>query len=140
VTTVGENDHSLVLRLDWRGVSLILTGDLTASGEDALLAARAPLAATVLKVGHHGSRSSTAEPLVDGSRPRVAVVSVGARNPFRHPAPEVLARLTEAGARLYRTDRDGAVIVETDASSVWVTSWATGRTDRFDVWPPIAAW
>ena len=65
------------------------------------------------------------------------MVSVGARNPFRHPAPEVLARLTDAGARLYRTDRDGAVIVETDASSVWVTSWDGAHRD---VWPAVAAW
>jgi competence protein ComEC len=140
VATPGENDHSLVLRLDWRGVSVLLTGDLTSSGEAALLAARAPLATTILKVGHHGSRSSTAAPLVDASRPRVAVVSVGARNPFRHPAPEVLARLAESGARLYRTDRDGAVIVETDGASVWITAWASRRTDRLDVWPRAAAW
>ncbi len=133
----GENDRSLVLRLDWRGVSLLLTGDLTASGEEGLLGARAPLAATVLKVAHHGSRTSTAEPFVGASRPRVAIVSVGARNPFRHPAPEVLGRLEDMGARVYRTDRDGAVIVETDGASLWVTRWATGQTERFALGPDV---
>jgi len=133
--TTGENDRSLVLRLDWRGVSFLLTGDLTASGEEALLAERAPLAATVLKVAHHGSRTSTAEPFVNASQPRLAVVSVGARNPFRHPAPEVLGRLDLAGARVHRTDRDGAVIVETDGASLWVTRWATRRTEHIPLAP-----
>ena len=137
--TAGENDRSLVLRLDWRGVSILLTGDLTTSGEELLLTDRAPLAATVLKVAHHGSRTSTAAPFVNASRPLLAVVSVGARNPFRHPAPEVLVRLGLAGARVYRTDRDGAVIVETDGASLWVTRWATGRTERFELGPEPAA-
>jgi competence protein ComEC len=138
--SAGENEHSLVLRLDWRGVSLLLTGDLTAAGEEALLDARAPLAATVLKVGHHGSRSSTGEPLVNASRPVAAVISVGPRNPFRHPAPEVVERLADAGARVYRTDRDGAVIVETDGQSLWVTTWASRRTERFDLDAAPVAW
>jgi len=133
--TPGENDRSLVLRLDWRGVSFLLTGDLTASGEEALVGDRAPLAATVLKVAHHGSRTSTAEPFVSASQPRLAVVSVGARNPFRHPAPEVVARLDRAGARVYRTDRDGAVIVETDGVNLWVTRWATARMEHFAIAP-----
>ena len=136
----GENDHSLVLRLDWRGIALLLTGDLTVRGEERLLAGRAPLAATVLKVGHHGSRGSTAAPFVEASRPRIAVVSVGARNPFRHPAPEVLDRLAIAGARLYRTDRDGAVIVETDGRRLWVTRWAARRTDELPIAPDDRAW
>ena len=137
--TPGENDHSLVLRLDWRGVSILLTGDLTANGEEMLVNDRAPLAATVLKVAHHGSRTSTTEPFVNASRPLLAVVSVGARNPFRHPVPEVLARLALAGARVYRTDRDGAVIVETDGARLWVTRWATGRTERLELAPEPGA-
>ncbi|HKZ06416.1 MAG TPA: ComEC/Rec2 family competence protein, partial [Methylomirabilota bacterium] len=138
--SAGENDHSLVLRLDWRGVSLLLTGDLTAGGEETLLDGRAPLAATVLKVGHHGSRTSTGERLVNASRPVAAVISVGPRNPFRHPAPEVVARLAHSGARVYRTDRDGAVIVETDGASLWVTRWASRRIERFELGAAPAAW
>ena len=140
LASAGENDHSLVLRLDWRGVSFLLTGDLTAGGEEVLLDARAPLAVTVLKVGHHGSRSSTGVPLVNASRPVVAVISVGPRNPFRHPAPEVVQRLAESGARVYRTDRDGAVIVETDGANVWVTGWAARRTERFELGTRPTAW
>ena len=65
-------------------------------------------------------------PFLDAARPAFAVISAGARNPFRHPAPETLARLEAAGARVYRTDRDGAVIVETDGVRLWVTRWASG--------------
>jgi len=57
------------------------------------------------------------------------VISVGARNPFRHPHPEVLARLTQALATVYRTDRDGAVLMETDGVELHVTRWATRTTE-----------
>jgi competence protein ComEC len=64
------------------------------------------------------------------------VISVGARNPFRHPSPEAVARLEAAGARVYRTDRDGAVILETDGSVVRVTAWARRTTDTFRLEDP----
>ena len=113
-------------RLDWRGVSLLLTGDLGWDGEERLRGQAGPLRVTVLKVGHHGSRFSSSAPFLEAARPALAIISVGARNPFRHPAPEALARLEAAGARVYRTDRDGAVIVETDGARLWVTRWASG--------------
>jgi competence protein ComEC len=125
-----RNDGSLVLRLDWRGVAVLLTGDLTRAAERELVAAGAPVRAAVLKVAHHGSRSSTAPELVAAVRPRVALVSAGRRNPFGHPAPEVVARLEGAGARVYRTDRDGAILLATDGATLEVTAWATGRTER----------
>ena len=59
------------------------------------------------------------------------MISVGPRNPYGHPDPGVLERLAAAGARLYRTDRDGAVIVETDGRTLTVTRWAARATDRF---------
>ncbi len=131
------NDESLVLRLDWRGLSLLLPGDLGARGEALLLERAGPLQAIALKVAHHGSRSSSGAALLDAVRPRVAVISVGARNPFRHPSPEALARLLAAGARVYRTDRDGAVILESDGRVVRVTAWARGTTDTFHLAAPI---
>ena len=134
---LAANDDSLVLRLDWRGLSLLLTGDLGPRGEALLLERAGPLRATTLKVAHHGSRSSSGAALLDAVRPRLAVISVGARNPFRHPSPEVLARLEAAGARVYRTDRDGAVIVESDGREVRVTAWARGTTDVFHLGAPI---
>ena len=130
-----ENDRSLVLRLDWRGISLLLTGDLGAAGEAVVLARSLPLRATILKVGHHGSRYSSTEPFLDAIRPALAVISVGPRNPFRHPAPETLRRLQATGARVYRTDRDGAVVVETDGTALQVTRWADGAVERFALDP-----
>ena len=124
-----------MLRLDWRGFSLLLTGDLGAPGEEHLLASRAPVRALVLKVGHHGSRYSSTEEFLGATRAAVAVISVGARNPFHHPTPEALGRLDAAGARIYRTDRDGAVILETDGTTLSITRWASGLIDRFALDP-----
>jgi competence protein ComEC len=133
---VAANDQSLVLRLDWRGVSMLLPGDLGAQGEAALLARAGPLRALVLKVAHHGSRSSSGAPFLRAAQALVAVVSVGARNPFRHPSPDALARLEAAGAHIYRTDRDGAVMLETDGRVLRVTAWARGTTDTFHLADP----
>jgi competence protein ComEC len=130
------NDESLVLRLDWRGLSLLLPGDLGARGEALMLERGGPLRVLALKVAHHGSRSSTGAPFLAAARPRVAVISVGARNPFRHPSPEALARLEATGARVYRTDRDGAVILETDGTVLRVTAWARRTTDTFHLEDP----
>ena len=129
------NDASLVLRLDWRGVSLLLTGDLGREGEERLRGRAGPLRVLALKVAHHGSRFSSSAPFLEATRPAFAIVSAGARNPFRHPAPEVLQRLEAAGARVYRTDRDGAVIIETDGARLWVTRWARGTKEVFDLDP-----
>jgi len=131
----GQNEESLVLRLDWRGVSLLLTGDLGAPGEEHLLASRAPVRSLVLKVGHHGSRYSSTEDFLEATRALLAVISVGSRNSFGHPTPEALGRLEAAQARIYRTDRDGAVMLETDGRTLWVTRWASGAVDRFDLDP-----
>jgi len=75
------------------------------------------------------------EEFLAATRAAVAVISVGARNPFRHPTPEALGRLEAAGARIYRTDRDGAVILETDGATLWITRWASGTVERFELDP-----
>jgi competence protein ComEC len=134
-----ENDDSLVLRLDWRGVSVLLTGDLGARGEEALLRRGPPLRALVVKVAHHGSRGSSGAAFLDAARPAVAVISAGPGNPFGHPAAETLGRLAAAGARVYRTDQDGAVILETDGATLWITRWAPGRTELLVLEPPLPA-
>jgi len=129
------NDTALVLRLDYGRASFLLTSDATATVERELLAAGAPLRATVLKVGHHGARGATTPEFLRAVRPMVAVISVGPANPYGHPAPETLDRLQSAGIRLYRTDRDGALIFETDGRQLTVTRWATRRTDHYCLAP-----
>lgn len=74
----------------------------------------ARLEAEILKVAHHGSRTSSQPHFVEAVRPQVAVMSLGFKNKFKHPAPEVVARYKEHGARVLRTDRTGAVVVRID--------------------------
>jgi beta-lactamase superfamily II metal-dependent hydrolase len=126
-----RNDDALALRIDYGLVSFLLASDITAATEARLVAAGTPLAATVLKVAHHGSRGSSTAEFLRAVGPRVAVVSVGARNPYGHPSPETLARLAGVDAAVFRTDRDGAVILETDGRALVVSGWASGRSQRY---------
>jgi len=127
----GRNDDALALRIDHGLVSFLLASDITAVTEARLLATGIPLRATVLKVAHHGSRGSSTSEFLRAVSPLVAAISVGARNPYGHPSPEAVSRLDAVDAAVYRTDRDGAVIFETDGRSLSVTAWATGRTARY---------
>jgi competence protein ComEC len=102
-----ENNGSLVVRTRAEGRTLLLASDIEAPAERDLLAAGEDLRADVLKVPHHGSRTSTTADFLARVSPRIALVGVGRRNRFGHPAPEVLARLAAAGVRVFRTDRDG---------------------------------
>jgi competence protein ComEC len=133
----GRNDSARVLRIDFGLASVLLASDVEAAGEQALLASGAPLAATVLKVPHHGSRTSSSPALLTAVRPSLAVVSVGARNPYGHPDPTVLARLAAAGATIYRTDHDGAILLETDGHVLTATRWVTGATRHYCLDPEL---
>jgi competence protein ComEC len=110
-----ENDRSLVLRVTWGGSALLLTGDAGEEVERALLSSRTPLETDVLKVGHHGSESSTSLAFLDAVRPRFAIVSAREREGWPLPSVQVLERLEAAGIPYARTDRDGAVTVRLDA-------------------------
>ena len=114
-TLQDANLASTVARVRVGRIRLLLTGDAEGP-EEAWLLAHAPdqLAAEVLKVGHHGSATSTTAPFLAAVHPRVALVSVGARNDYGHPSAEVMAALARSGARVFRTDRAGAVVVRTD--------------------------
>ncbi len=114
----GSNDRSLVLRLVYGEVSFLLTGDIEAAGEEALVHSRYPIASTVLKVAHHGSRTSTTPRFLDAVGPAVSAISVGTSNPFGHPSPEVLQRLE--GRRVFRTDLHGTISYRTDGRRLWV--------------------
>jgi competence protein ComEC len=129
------NDRSLVVRVDLGATSFLLASDIPGIVERGLVARRIPLQATVLKVAHHGARDASTTAFLDAVRPSVAVISVGARNPYRHPHPDALARLDSAGARVLRTDRDGAVLFETDGRTLTVTTWATRVRERWCVDP-----
>ena len=121
-----RNDDSEVLEIRYGGVSFVFTGDIGREVERTIASsfARAPI--RILKVPHHGSATSSSQPFLDALRPDIAVISAGRGNPFGHPVPSVLERYRNIGAAIYRTDQDGAVTVETDGTTVRVTTF-TGR-------------
>lgn len=111
-----ENDRSLTLQLRYGPTTVLLPGDVEAAGERALVYAAGPtLRSTVLKVPHHGSRTSSTAALLDAVAPRFAVLSAGAANRYGLPHPEVVAAYEQRGIALFRTDRDGAVALRIGA-------------------------
>ncbi len=125
-TAVSEasNDDSLVMRLADGGVSFLLPGDIQKKVEQRLVAEHAEIAADFLKVPHHGSKTSSTPDFVAAVAPKIAVVSDGEANPFGHPAPGTVERYAQAGVRLLRTDRDGAVTALTDGGTLTVTTYS----------------
>ncbi len=113
-----RNDDSIVLRIRYGRVDVLLTGDAGPEFDERLPGDLSEAPIRILKAGHHGSRTSTSDALVAAMRPQVALVSVGRGNLFGHPSAEVLARLGAAGAQIFRTDRDGAISLETDGETV----------------------
>jgi competence protein ComEC len=113
------NNTSVVLKLMYGKTSMLLSGDAEVEAEDRFCPRyRGFLASDILKVGHHGSATSTSESLLDCVRPAVAVVSVGTRNKFGHPSPATIARLVRHRMHVWRTDRQGAAVFESDGQ-VW---------------------
>lgn len=113
-----RNDDSVVLEIVYGDVALLLAGDISAEVERRILPSLTPAPIRVLKVAHHGSRTSSGAALIDGWRPDVALVSCGRGNTFGHPAPDVLARLTAVGATILRTDADGQITLWSDGRQV----------------------
>jgi len=122
-----RNDDSVVLEVLYGDVALLLTGDIGSDIERQVLPRLIPARTRILKVAHHGSRTSTSQALLDVWRPQIALISCGRGNPFGHPAPDVIARLEGIGAQIYRTDRDGEVTVDTDGQHVVVRTFTGGE-------------
>jgi competence protein ComEC len=118
-----RNDDSLVLDVRHGEVSILLMGDVGAPVEREIIPLLRPAAIRILKVGHHGSRTSTSQEFLDAVRPQVAIISCGRGNTFGHPAADVLRRLEAIGADVYRTDRDGQITLESDGRGVSVRTF-----------------
>ncbi|MEZ4309080.1 MAG: ComEC/Rec2 family competence protein [Polyangiaceae bacterium] len=114
------NDASLVVRIDFGDQSALLTGDSELDAEHEMLTSRAHLRATLLKVGHHGSRTSSSLAFLRAVAPETAMISCGVRNRFGHPHPAAMARLATTGATLLRTDQGGAIVWETDGRTATI--------------------
>jgi competence protein ComEC len=121
----GLNDASISLRITYGAFRLITTGDAERAAEAQMVARWSDrLAADVLRLGHHGSSTSTTPAFLDAVSPSVAIYSAGAGNSYGHPHPEVVERITGRGIVLHGTDRDGTVTIETDGITFEV------RTER----------
>ena len=116
-----DNNASIVLRLSLGSTSFLFPGDLEAKGERELIAAHARLDATILKVPHHGSRTSSSEAFLEAVDPAMAVISLGYLNRFHFPAAEVLNRYAKRRIKVLRTDEYGAVSV--DVSPLGASAW-----------------
>lgn len=113
------NEASVIARVRFGAVRFLLVGDAEKELEQWLVANdSADLRTDILKVAHHGSSTSTTERFLDAARPRVALISVGKDNSYRHPSPTVVERLARSGAAVYRTDQLGTVIVSTDGKRI----------------------
>lgn len=127
VSGLGANDNSFVIRFSLGRRAFLFTGDAEHEAEAHLLASGAQLQADFLKVGHHGSRTSSTPAFLDAVQPRVASMSTGVRNRFGHPHTATLEKLRARGILAVRTDRFGAIRVETDGNRLDVRSVANGR-------------
>lgn len=113
------NDFSIVSRLDYGSASFIFTGDMTASAENELIDSDAKLRASVLDVGHHGSRDSTSEAFLYAVNPRIAVISCGVDNSYGHPHRDTMRRFESVSdLKILRTDLDGSVIISSDGKQL----------------------
>lgn len=113
-----DNNGSVVIEVDHDQINLLLMGDLEQPGEQILEAAGAIGDVEVLKVGHHGSKTATGAAFLEKSKPELALISVGARNRFGHPSPEVIERLDHARSHILRTDQLGAIWLRSDGKRI----------------------
>ncbi len=107
-----ENNRSIVLKLSCYSYSFLLAGDIEEEAERELSDLGGLLEATVIKVPHHGSRGAMEPAFLEAVSPKVAVISVGVHNPYGHPAPEVLSAYQQLGSQIFRTDQQGAIVIE----------------------------
>lgn len=126
------NNTSIVLRITYGDTSFLFTGDGEREVEEAILNRGTNVASTVLKVGHHGSDSSTTYRWLREVMPEYAVISVGKDNTYGHPTQEVLSRLRDADVTTFRTDLQGDVICVSDGKNVTFTTNRNANAEVFD--------
>jgi len=118
------NNNSIVMRIVYKDIAILLTGDLEIQGEEEVLSSGMELQSQIIKVGHHGSKTASGSALLKAVKPEIAVISCGRRNRFKHPHKEALERIKECGARIYRTDQHGAITIKTDGKKYIVKKTA----------------
>lgn len=126
-TVTSGNNDSVVLRLIYGSTSILLAGDIEEPAEEALVKSGIDVRADLLKVPHHGSRTSSTKPFLEAVSPRYAVISVGERSRFGHPHKTVVNRYRELGVKLFQTGRDGMVTINTDGLSLDIRTYRGAR-------------
>ena len=116
------NDYSAVMKVTYKDTAFLFTGDAQALSESQITG---NIKANVLKVGHHGSDTSTSKSFLEKVNPSIAIVSVGKDNSYGHPDSTVISRLQSAGATVYRTEQDGTIVVTSDGSKITVAKKPT---------------
>jgi len=120
------NDDSVVIKLTYGDVSFLFTGDAETHAEDKMIAAGYDINSDILKVAHHGSRSSTSSDFLQKVDPNICIIMVGANNRYGHPHQEIIDRLNLFGYEVYRTDLDGDIVVKTDGKEYTVETQNKG--------------
>ena len=128
------NDTSIILKITYGNTTFLFTGDAERAAEQAVLNGGQNLSATVLKVGHHGSDTSTSYPFLRAVMPKYAVISVGTGNSYGHPTADTLSRLRDADVTVYRTDLQGDIFCSSDGQQV---SFRASRNANADVFGGI---
>jgi competence protein ComEC len=126
-TGADTNNNSVVMRLSDGPLSILFAGDIERAGAVRMARLGEAIESTVLKVPHHGSQGAARPEFVEAVRPQLAVVSVGAHNQFGHPSEEMLRELKRVGAKVMRTDRDGAVTIKLRPPRWWAWGYGSGR-------------
>ena len=126
---MSDNNESMVLRITFGDRRFLLTGDIEKEAEARLVESKIDLRADVLKVAHHGSKTSSTIEFLERVNPRHAVISVAGHSPFGHPHAEALARLRATNARIWRTSECGAITISTDGSDLRVETFVKCESD-----------
>lgn len=126
----GTNNSSIVLKITYGKTEYLFTGDAEREAEQAILNRDEDISANVLKVGHHGSDTSTSYVWLREIMPEYAIISVGKGNSYNHPTDEVLSRLRDADVQTYRTDLNGDIFLTSDGKTISITSDKTASKDE----------
>lgn len=128
------NDYSAVVKLVYGNNSFIFCGDAEEESEqDMLSSSRGDLKCQVLKVGHHGSSTSTSDPFLNAARPQYAVIMCGTDNDYGHPHKETIEKLNQAGVKIYRTDENENIVFSSDGNSLKIETFRGSANDAATV-------
>ncbi|MBT2701383.1 MBL fold metallo-hydrolase [Bacillus sp. ISL-40] len=142
VKTYGSdlNDWSAVLRIVYGSKSFLFTGDAEFKSETDMINSKQTLRSDVLKVGHHGAKTSTSIAFLNAVKPTYAVISVGKGNSYGHPTSDTLNRLKAANVKVFRTDQQGHIIASTDGKTITFNVNPTGTVSKPAPKPPVSSY